>query len=89
MIMALMTDSFDSVFAYVQRLPRLTVGKGLGWIPYQQRVWCDVCDKLLHASGNTTWYHKTFLPFEVEYDKQQHCCFVTHVKTKEQVKVSL
>jgi hypothetical protein len=60
-------NGFDDCLQYVQHLGFGKVAKGPGWIPLAQGLLCDTCDNLLAASGQTSWYEKTFKPFRVRY----------------------
>lgn len=54
----------DSAYEYVNRLG---FAGGGGNIATKQQDLTVVVDALLEASGNTTWYHKVFKPFRVQF----------------------
>jgi len=54
---------FDDCLHYVHKLGFA----GNGSIAYNQHNLCHVCDLLLSASGQATWYKKEFQPFMVKF----------------------
>ena len=60
---------FDDCLNYVNRLGLVKISKSAGWIPIWQEKACALCDKLLHMSGQITWYHVSFIPFGVECER--------------------
>jgi hypothetical protein len=61
---------FDECLHYVNRLGVVKVNRRMpGWIPEWQRRACWVCDRLNMLSRQHTWYHKTFKPFDVHFQR--------------------
>jgi len=57
--------SFDDALNYCYRLGFA----GSGNMSFRQSALVTVCDALLKASGQDTWYEKTLKPFRVEYHR--------------------
>ena len=70
-------NEFDDCLHYVVRLGVVSnYGKTPGWIPQYQKGVCAVCDRILNQSGQSTWYHKTFKPFQVRFDRKFKTFFI-------------
>jgi hypothetical protein len=87
--MKLIKDSFDDILKYVIKIPGMSVGRGPGWILHQQKVWCDLCDKILRASGNTTYYREAFTPFKLHYNRKHKVIYVWHIETGDKIAVKV
>jgi hypothetical protein len=61
--------SVDDALAYVSRLGFGERPGHAGWIPEHQRRVSIAADALLQASGQTSWYQKTFKPFKAEFHR--------------------
>lgn len=60
---------FDSCLAYAIQLRIVKQFKSPGWIPQFQKEICDLCDRIRNESGNKTWFHLEFLPFQIRYER--------------------
>jgi hypothetical protein len=60
---------FDSCLQYAGRLGIVKQFKSPGWIPQYQREICDLCDRIRNESGNKTWFHLEFVPFQIRYER--------------------
>jgi len=61
--------SVDDAWAYCKKLGFGERPGYPGWIPESQRRLSAVVDALLAASGQSTWFQKTFKPFKVEFHR--------------------
>lgn len=53
-----------------------------GTINYREHVLCCICDRLMQAGGNSSWYHKTFKPFYVRFNRKNQQFLVQSNKTQ-------
>lgn len=61
--------SVDDAWDYVRRLGFGERPGSPGWIPEAQRRIDIVTRALLAASGQSSWYQKTFKPFKVKFHR--------------------
>jgi hypothetical protein len=72
----LVIQDFDQCIDYVSSLG-FTAEPGFpGWIIEAQKIMCDTADLLLSASGQNSWYHKYFIPFEVIFNTEDRIFYV-------------
>ena len=72
----------DDCLDYVLHLGLVKVGKSPGWIPAWQWNACELCDKMLFLSGQKTWFHKEFKPFNVEFKRDKNVVKVNYHGSK-------